>query len=106
MNGNSTLNESHTSYDEFFNSELPDIIAQKVVQQLYPLLQGQSISDSEIADLIYKQDAMKKYHFSASTAQKWQQRKIITPYKLGKKVWYKESELRQAIGIAPPNIKL
>ena len=76
-------------------------IAQRVVQLLSPLLlQGiGSKTNKEVPDLIYKQDAMGKYHFSASTAWHWQQQGRVRPYNIGRKVFYRESDIRRAMGI-------
>ena len=81
--------------------QLFDRFIDKVIQRLQPQLVRNRTEDEELG-LIYKQDAMIKYHFSASTAQKWQRKKIVTPHKIGKKVWYLEPEIRRAMGIDPP----
>ena len=81
--------------------QLFDRFIDKVIQRLQPQLVRNRTEDEELG-LIYKQDAMVKYHFSASTAQKWQRKKIVTPHKIGKKVWYLEPEIRRAMGIDPP----
>ena len=82
--------------------QLFDCFIDKVIQRLLPHLVRNNRTEGEELGLIYKQDAMIKYHFSASTAQKWQRKKIVTPHKIGKKVWYLEPEIRRAMGIDPP----
>lgn len=87
-------------FGAFFIIALANVIAQKVVDLISPLLQSNgSNNNQEAPDLIYKQEAMAKYHFSASTAWHWQQQGRVKPYKIGRKVFYRESDIRRAMGI-------
>ncbi|MCH3982445.1 MAG: helix-turn-helix domain-containing protein [Prevotella sp.] len=85
------------TFEELLNY-IVNRLAEKVSCRLKDDMPSSPAKQTE-SDLIYKQDAMGKYHFSASTAWHWQQQGRVKPYKIGRKVFYRESDIRRAMGI-------
>lgn len=85
------------SFEELINY-IVNLMAKKVYSQLKDEMASTPATKTE-SDLIYKQEAMDKYHFSASTAWHWQQQGRVKPYKIGRRVFYRESDIRRAMGI-------
>lgn len=85
------------SLEDFLNN-LINLLAERVSCRLKYEMAPEPTNKTD-SDLIYKQDAMGKYHFSASTAWHWQQQGRVKPYKIGRKVFYRESDIRRAMGI-------
>lgn len=86
------------SFEELLNY-IVNLLAEKVSCRLKDDMPSSSSIKPTESDLIYKQDAMGKYHFSASTAWHWQQQGRVKPYKIGRKVFYRESDIRRAMGM-------
>lgn len=91
---------------------LLDCIVERLADKLSSRLRDdiETVHDQQHGnDLIFKQDAMDKYHFSASTAYRWQQKGQVKPYKIGRKVFYREGDIRRAMGLSsaeePPQIE-
>jgi hypothetical protein len=92
------MDTEFTSLDNLMN-HFVDALADRVSDRLKAKMEAshpQRLED----DLIYKQDAMEKYHFCASTAHRWQQRGHVKPFKIGRKVFYRESDIRRAMNIS------
>lgn len=86
------------SFDDLLNY-VANQLAEKMSCRLKSEMASSSAVEKPKNDLIYKQDAMDKYHFSASTAWHWQQQGRVKPYKIGRKVFYRESDIRRAMGM-------
>ena len=52
---------------------------------------------SILDDVVSRQVVMKKLDIDASTLWRWEQDKIITPYKVGNRIYYKAQDINRAI---------
>lgn len=82
---------------DMFISALADALAERIIKEMKEEKLKRNDKEKDKKDFIAKGEAMKKYSFTNSTAYRWQKLGILKVYRLGRKVWYRESGIEKAL---------
>ena len=74
-------------------TELADLINEKVKTNLESLIKELSINDKQGSEFLTRKETAKFFGASLVTLHDWTKKGLITPYKMGNRVYYKRSEL-------------
>jgi hypothetical protein len=83
---------------ETFLSRLDELLEGKVKSVITALgLQPQQLVVSSDDDLLSRQEVKEMFGISFTTLNEWGKAKILNPYKIGRRVYYKRGEVKAAL---------
>jgi len=84
---------SKIQFIEIQPNELADLINEKVKINLETLVKDLSMQKAEGSEFLTRKEAAKFFGTSLVTLYDWSKKGLITPYRMGTRIYYKRSEL-------------